>query len=367
MLNRGRIENNPYRILGVYAGCPISVEVNHLNRIRAFSKVGQTASFKLRGDDVLRAVDRTQESAETATQTLSLPRDRVENALMWFSDGNDDWGRVLNDALQALLDGDYTEAINKYERLISDKSLRENFLESVTHGLLTMSGENLAVMISDLICAIEDDMEGFWMDGGKKPSGQIAMILFERTVPAKLNAMIQSVGTRRAFDLYQGIDHFSDALNEIRPVLSKVAEMYGTGSTKYLDISEELCRKVYAGGELLIKQIGEFVWLQGSDNRQVDGSYKKYRSKMPVGTIRACMDLISRVDGIVKESVSWSRIDDVSRRILYSEIDGYESTKRKEFVDNDDIIRRSVRSFQIKRGITIAAWLSALYWILFYL
>lgn len=367
MLNRERIENNPYRILGVYAGCPISVEVNHLNRIRAFSKVGQTASFKLRGDDVLRAVDRTKESAETAVQTLSLPRDRVENALMWFSDGNDDWGRVLNDALQALLDGDYTEAINKYERLISDKSLRENFLESVTHGLLTMSGENLAVMISDLISASEDDMEGFWMDGGKKPSGRIAMILFERTVPAKLNAMIQSVGTRRAFDLYEDIERFSDALNEIRPILAKVGEMYGTGSIKYLDISEGLCRKIYAGGTFLIEKIGEFVWLQDSDNRQVDGSYKKYRSKMPVGTIRACMDLISRVDGIVGESVCWSGIDDVSRRILYSEIDGYESTKRKEFVDNDDIIRRSVRSFQIKRAITIAAWLSALYWIFVYL
>ena len=50
MLNKVRIENNPYRVLGVYAGGPIAVEVKHLNQIRAFSKVGQPASFDMRGD-----------------------------------------------------------------------------------------------------------------------------------------------------------------------------------------------------------------------------------------------------------------------------------------------------------------------------
>lgn len=73
------------------------------------------------------------------------------------------------------------------------------------------------------------------------------------------------------------------------------------------------------------------------------------------------MDLISRIDTIVNETVNAILIDDLSKIVLYSDIDSYQSIKDIEFVDRDDIIRRSVRSFQIKRGVTIAAWLAFLY------
>lgn len=86
---------------------------------------------------------------------------------------------------------------------------------------------------------------------------------------------------------------------------------------------------------------------------------------MPIGCIRACMDLIYSVDTIVNETINWAKIDAVSEKILYSDIDSYQTAKRIEFVSSDDIIRRSVRSFQIKRGISIAAWLAFLYLVFF--
>ena len=373
MLNKERIENNPYRILGVYVGSPISVEVNHLNRIRAFSKVGQPATFQMRGDEVLSLVVRTEESAEAAAQILSLARDRVENSLIWFSDGYQDWGRVLNAAVEALLENDYAKAINYYELLISDRSLREDFLASVTHGLLTLTREDLANIISEIICSCEDDIEGFWMSDGMKPSGQIASILFEKTISVKLDTLIQSIEFYNIFgnhstgkelhgiDFYAFIDRFANTLNEIRPILQTVGDIYGVESIEYKSLTEELCKKTYTRGAYLIHQIGEFVWIQNPKNRLPDSSYKKYRSKMPVGCIRACMDLISSVDTIVNETINWAKIDAVSEKILYSDIDSYKKAKRIEFVSSDDIIRCSVRSFQIKRGITIAAWLAFLY------
>lgn len=377
MLNKERIENNPYRILGVYVGSPISVEVNHLNRIRAFSKVGQPATFQMRGDEVLSLVLRTEESAEAAAQILSLARDRVENSLIWFSDGYQDWGRVLNAAVEALLENDYAKAINYYELLISDRSLREDFLASVTHGLLTLTREDLANIISEIICSCEDDIEGFWMSDCIKPSGQIASILFEKTIRVKLETLIQSIELYdilgnlstdkelHGIDFYDFIDRFVNTLNEIRPILQTVGDVYGVESIEYKSFTEDLCKKTYTRGAYLIHQIGEFVWIQNPKNRLPDNSYKKYRSKMPVGCIRACMDLISSVDTIVNETINWAKIDAVSEKILYSDIDSYQTAKRIEFVSSDDIIRRSVRSFQIKRGITIAAWLAFLYLVFF--
>ena len=365
MLNKERIENNPYRILGVYVGSPVSVEVNHLNRIRAFSKVGQSASFQLMGDDLLQPIVRTEESAEAATQTLSLAKDRVENSLLWFSDGNSEWGRVLNDAVQSLIMGDYTNAINSYETLVSNDSLRVNFIESVTHGLLTMSRDELEIIISELICAGEHDLEGFWMSEGSKPSGRIAKILFEKTIPAKIENLIHSIGyynVAGGIDFYEFITRFDNTLREIKPILKKTADVYGAESIQYRNIAEELYIKIYERGTYLIREIGKFIWLQGEKNRVNDKTYKKYNSKMPVGCIRACMDLIRRVDGIVTETAEWIQVDDISKRVLYPEIDTYQSVKRVEFVDRDDIIRHSVHSFYIKRGITIAGWLSFLYW-----
>lgn len=373
MLNKERIENNPYRILGVYVGNPLSLEVSHLSRICAFSKVGQIASFRLRGDDILRPIVRTEDSANAAYQTISISKDRIENALLWFGEEDKEWGTVLNEAVQAIIQGDYAKAINYYEKLISDDSLRESFLESTTHGLMTFSREQLAVMISELIISCEDDLESFWMSDCGKPSGLIALILFEKCIPVKLESLIQSIefynilGTLstgkelHGIDFYEYIDRFEKTLNEIQPLLEKVGEMYGIDSIQYKEIAEDICRKTYSRGVYLIKEIGEFVWLHDSKNRLNDNSYKKYRSNMPIGTIKACMDLISRIDTIVNETVNAILIDDLSKIVLYSDIDSYQSIKDIEFVDRDDIIRRSVRSFQIKRGVTIAAWLAFLY------
>lgn len=373
MLNKERIENNPYRILGVYVGNPLSVEVNHLSRICAFSKVGQVASFSLRGDDILRPIVRTEESANAAYQTLSIAKDRIENALLWFGDGDKEWGSVLNEAVQAIILGDYAKAINSYEKLISEDSLRESFLESTSHGLLTLSKEQLAGLISELIISCEDELESFWMSDCNKPSGLIAITLFEKSVPVKLESLIQSIEFYNIFDtlstskeihcidFYEYIDRFEKTLNEIRRLLEKVGEMYGINSIQYKERAEEFCRKIYSGGVYLIKQIGEFVWMQDSKNKSDDNSYKNYRSKMPVGTIRACMNLIGRVDTIVNETVNEVLIDDMSKIIVYPDFNRYQSAKKLEFVERDDIIRRSVRSFQIKRGVTIAVWLALLY------
>lgn len=77
------------------------------------------------------------------------------------------------------------------------------------------------------------------------------------------------------------------------------------------------------------------------------------------------MDLIVRVDNIVEEATNWVQIDEMTKRVLYPSSDNYQSTKRVEYVDDDDIIRRSVRSLYIKKGVAIAVWLGFLYWMFY--
>lgn len=369
MIKKERIENNPFRILGLYVGMPKSVEVSRLNRIRAFSNVGQEASFELRGDDVLQPIARTKESAETAAQTLSLPKDRIENSLLWFSDGTKDWGMVLNEAVQGLLDNDYTKAINSYNRLISDNSLRIPFIESITNGLMTLSADELTVMISDLILSCEDNLDEYWMSSCQKPSGNLAFVLFDKSILNKLENLIQSIGKYNSgkIDFYARIAQFENTLTEIKPILEAFREVYGEKNIMYLTTAEQLYKSICEEGGNLIDQIGGFIWRQEPQYLNYDNSYKKYRSKMPIECVKECMRLMARVDEIVYNAGTWINPNETSKSILYSDIRKYQSIKRNEFVESKDIIRRSVMPFYIKKGITITAWLSALYFFFFYL
>ncbi|MCM1110941.1 MAG: hypothetical protein NC336_07035 [Clostridium sp.] len=372
MLKKERIENNPYRVLGVYAGGPVAVEVSHLGRIRAFSKVGQTASFRLRGDDLLQPVIRTEKAASDAARTLSLARDRAVNALLWFGDGETQWSRVLNDAVEGLLEGDYTRSVNSYETLISDASLRYDFLEAVTHGLLTLSKEELARQISDLLLSCEDDFEAFWLSPGRKPSGRIASILFEKVIPPKIGELIRSIEFYNGIeveinkltdsqtkihcsDFYQSIDRFENTLAEIRPMLENAAAFYGTGSYRYKEIAEALCRKIYSRGTYLTTEIGEFVWDQKYKIESGGQEYSKYCSVLSAISVRACLALMDRVDSIVKDSVGWTRIDNQSAKILYSETDAYETARQIEYSEDFD------QTSQIKRLVSIGVWLLFMY------
>ncbi|MCM1501321.1 MAG: hypothetical protein NC115_01480 [Bacteroidales bacterium] len=360
MQSRKRIENNPYRILGIYVGSPLSIEVNHLNRIRAFAKVGQEAFFNLKEEDALRPIKRTAELAETAAHALSLPKDRVENSLLWFADESSEWGQVLNRALQALIKGDYTTSIDSYEHLVSDDSLREAFLEAATHGLLAMEQEELACIVSEILVKDEGNLLKYWASPSSKPTGLVTKMLFEATAIKVIEGLMKAIRHNQddEIDFYVSINDFRKRLKKLIPLCQSCRDIYGHDSIHYKIMAEDVAKSVLAHGSYLVSEIGKFIWIQS--RKHDDGSYKKRKSEMPVPCIRTCMLLIGKVDNIVNETLLWLRLDAVSKRALYAESYRYNDIKRNEYVKDDDIIRRSVHSLYIQKGIAITAWLAFL-------
>ena len=78
------LQNNPYRLLGVYSNSPTKERLANHNRMKAFLKVGKPVSFPLDLSQYLPAVNRTETSVADAEAALTLPKDQISYAQFWF-------------------------------------------------------------------------------------------------------------------------------------------------------------------------------------------------------------------------------------------------------------------------------------------
>ena len=78
------LQNNPYRLLGVYSNSPTKERMANCNRMKAFLKVGRSVSFPLDLSNYLSPLNRTEASVADAEAKLTLPKDQILYAQFWF-------------------------------------------------------------------------------------------------------------------------------------------------------------------------------------------------------------------------------------------------------------------------------------------
>ena len=78
------LQNNPYRILGVYANSPTKERLANHNRMKAFLKVNKSVSFPLDLTQYLSPLNRTDDTVAEAVAKLTLPKDQMLYSQFWF-------------------------------------------------------------------------------------------------------------------------------------------------------------------------------------------------------------------------------------------------------------------------------------------
>lgn len=78
------LQNNPYRILGVYSNSPTKERLANYNRMKAFLKVGKPVSFPLDLPQYLSGINRTESIVADAEAKLTLPKDQIYYSQFWF-------------------------------------------------------------------------------------------------------------------------------------------------------------------------------------------------------------------------------------------------------------------------------------------
>lgn len=129
------LENNPYRLLGVYSNSPTKERLANHNRMKAFLKVGKSVSFPLDLPSYFGLINRTDASVADAEAKLTLPKDQILYAQFWFVKMT-----PLDDvAFKHLVNGDIHGAIEIWRKKECPSSLQNLFLCFLINGYLFLA------------------------------------------------------------------------------------------------------------------------------------------------------------------------------------------------------------------------------------
>ncbi len=171
------LQNNPYRLLGVYSNSPTKERLANHNRMKAFLKVGKPVSFPLDLSKYLSEINRTESSVADAETKLTLPKDQILYAQFWFIketplddvafnnlvDGKIDkaeeiWRKrecassLQNRIVCALMCGKYAEAISLAETLYGDALYVGQLVANIVGVGGNIDVSNLVFSFIDVLC-----------------------------------------------------------------------------------------------------------------------------------------------------------------------------------------------------------------------
>ena len=124
------IENNPYRILGVYANAQMREILANQSRAMAFLKVGKQVEFPLDLNGLLPPIYRTSDMFDNANSCLAVAKEQVKYAQFWFLKIT----QIDDVAFNHLLAGNISEAENIWAKQDNISSLQNRLICSLIHG-----------------------------------------------------------------------------------------------------------------------------------------------------------------------------------------------------------------------------------------
>lgn len=162
------INNNPFRILGVYANASIrDIKANEA-KAKAFLNVGREVTYPCDFNQLLPPIQRTAEMMASANSQLTLPNEKIKHALFWFAkvtpldeiafnhlaNGHSEqtmgiWKKkecfssLLNTSTQALAQGHVLKAVDSMMALLESDVHRCDFIKAVTDETFQISEEEL--------------------------------------------------------------------------------------------------------------------------------------------------------------------------------------------------------------------------------
>ncbi len=120
------IQNNPFRIMGVFTNDSSGIISTHRSRMKAYAAIGKTPAFPLDLSSVFGSEpNRKTEALVSSMSTLSTPEERLRNGLFWFMNLTDTDAKALAALAQ---DGDLLVARHIWENGEQNMSSLQNQL-----------------------------------------------------------------------------------------------------------------------------------------------------------------------------------------------------------------------------------------------
>lgn len=231
------LQNNPYRLLGVYSNSPTKERLANHNRMKAFLKVGKPVSFPLDLSQYLPAVNRTETSVVEAEAKLTLPKDQILYAQFWFVKMT-----PLDDVAFNHL---FAEEIDKAEEIWQKKECASSLQNRIICALMRNNYE-CAIMCAEVLYGNTQYLNQFVSTiigtGGKFDVSNLAFsfldILCDEIGASKLLPFI----TNSSWKEHLGEKAVKPLVDSIQEAINLAQKSKGKGSNERLNAGETLRR-----------------------------------------------------------------------------------------------------------------------------
>jgi len=293
------IQNNPYRVMGVFTNDSLDIMSSNISRMKAFAAIGKTVAYSrdlvsVFGTEPNRQLD----ALANCTAALCSPEGRLLNGLFWFMNLT----ATDAEALAVLArDGDLLEARKIWEDSEQNLSSLQNqlmccllmdprsyskavqlawtlydyygveFISVVSNGFIVITPDKLmSTFFSEIIKASDGDCR--WWDKAVKRqgSGDIGLLWTEAKANRHIIKLQDALNVAKTTEIHSTQDNYDIAVTLMKQAephlkeLKALKEKYPILLSRYATIADAICE------EILNREIAYYNhsgWFSGKADR----------------------------------------------------------------------------------------------------
>lgn len=327
------IEENPFRILGVYSNAKPADIVSNCDDMEAYLSIGQSVSFDLDLNNLMPTVVRTTKTVSNAKTQINLPKDKLKHALFWFVKDsssahalnylkNGDFDNIyevldmensfasrINKAVTAILqDDDLGFAIANVTEMIHDNDdlgLRDDFVKAICGNAFSITEDELAHLYIDSLLEEVDTSELFnlFVENGvsQEDDDYIKAKLIDEPI-SRINAEISKAKAVKRDDAKANYIAGKTLMMNTKQDLALVKYLLGATGMKYQMLADDLASTIL--------QCGINYYNNTDDDNDIDNAMvlQKYACKIAVG--KMCKDRCDKNLVILEKKKEEKNIED---------------------------------------------------------
>ena len=240
------IEQNPFRILGVYSNATTKELMANSNKIMKFASTGGNVNFPNDGI-ISKRISRSQTDVDNAKKQINLPKDKLKYALFWFVNNNaiDDtalthlaageaeyalekfgyrinFSSLINKGVLSFILNDKKNAVNLITKVIHTETYRNEFVKCICGDTFSISEDDLAKMFIDTLLEEYASSTVLTMFGGCQCPSDISYIK-GKSIGEPIARITDEINKTRNLSNASSVAYYQAGLNLINNTKSDLA------------------------------------------------------------------------------------------------------------------------------------------------
>lgn len=238
------IQNNPFRILGVYADASAAEIKRNETKIRRFLEVGKSVSFPTDELGNLSAPIRSTESVDRALADISLPLSKIMYACFWYNNGT--VREVINKSVDFYAHNQITDAINAFVQLLSSRVVFDEFIHSIVDTCSFSADEVKETYVNVLMDQLSPEEQKCLLRS-RLATDSLRESINARQIEApagRIQSLIDTCKKVEKVDTVAMVDAAQKLWSNSQPDLKAIAELIGQENPQYCVIRDSVVKQV---------------------------------------------------------------------------------------------------------------------------